>query len=156
MKKTKQKHQYRDESINKISWSISKEYTAQSVLIDIYTQFLFSAHLFFPQERFVSQSSAIKGLTHPSWCSGYDSFIKKTKQNKHWHVIHGCAHWILTPWFRFTWPFVHGSIQKLRVRMPPRRRRWCLNVESQRPRSGGFSAAVPETLSTSGTPGARR
>lgn len=30
-----------DESINKISWSVSKEYTAQSVLIDIYTQFFF-------------------------------------------------------------------------------------------------------------------
>lgn len=59
---------YCDESINTISWSISKEYTAQLVLTDIYT--LFSAHLFSSQK----QSGAIP--ERPSRCSGLDSLIK--------------------------------------------------------------------------------
>lgn len=157
---------YCDESINKTSWSVSKEYTAQSVLIDIYTQFFFVVFSSFvlPSGTFASRSSAIKGLPHPSRCSGYDSLIKITKR-KHWHVIHGCAHWILTPRFRFTWPFVFlfffsnmaafRSLKSSDASTSASLVLKCWN-QSQRPQSGEFSAAVPETLSTSGTPGARR
>lgn len=77
-----------------------QKYTAQLVLIDIYTQFLFSAHLFFPQERFVSQTSAIKGLPHPSRCSGYHSLIIIIKKK-----TLACDSWLCPQDFDTMFPF---------------------------------------------------
>lgn len=60
-----------DESINKISWSVSKEYTAQSVLIDIYTQFFF----FF---CFQLICSSLGNILYPSQVRSKDC-----------HILHG-------------------------------------------------------------------
>lgn len=68
------------EAINKISWSILKEYTAQVLLIHIYTRFFFVCFQLFCSFHFLFELSAIKGRPRPSRCSGYNSFIHSLRK----------------------------------------------------------------------------